>query len=67
MNTKEAIELVCVGREKLLSVSEAHKIVNVLKRGEKFENMWEEYKRVWGTGKSMEYVKQKYFPKEVKK
>ena len=33
MNTKEAIEIVCVGREKLLTVDECHKVVDCLRQG----------------------------------
>ena len=43
MNTQEAIEIVCVGREKLLTFEETHKIVECLREGEKYKK----YKLMW--------------------
>ena len=38
MEVKEAIEFACIGREKLLTVSECHKIVDCLEQGEKYKS-----------------------------
>jgi len=35
MNMKKAIEIVCVGREKLLTVNECHKVVALIKEFKK--------------------------------
>ena len=39
MEVKEAIEFACIGREKLLTVSECHKIVDCLRQGEKYKQI----------------------------
>jgi len=46
MDIEEAIEIVCIGREELLSIKGANGIVNLLREGEKFEKMWEELKNI---------------------
>jgi len=74
MNTQEAIEIVCVGREKLLTFEETHKVVECLREGEKYRQMWEEFKKCCSLsivfdGKlqnikdKMNWFEQKYFPK----
>ncbi len=78
MKVKEAIEIICVGREKLLTVEDAHKVVNCLKQDEKYRQMWEEFKDLYGfkilywawedmpknVNEGMDKLEQKYFPKE---
>jgi len=77
MNTKEAIEIVCVGREQPLTFNEAHKVINLLKRSEKYEAIVNELEKDYGFlghryagSDSTDYLKyviprlkQKYFPK----
>ena len=80
MNTKEAIEIVSVGREELFSIKGANGIVNLLREGEKYKQMWELleasmegqfcitpieiYFKKDSINKQMENIKQKHFPKE---
>jgi hypothetical protein len=70
VNTKEAIEIICVGREKLLTVNETHKVVECLREGEKYRQMWEELylsKIGWNDYSItiyMQELEKKYFPKE---
>ena len=47
MNTQEAIEIVCVGREKLLTFEETHKVVECLREGEKYRLMWKEIEKFY--------------------
>lgn len=77
MDIKEAIGMVYIGREQPLEFDEAHEIVELLKRGEKYETMWEEFKdrcggcemknymgKIRPTRDYMEDYEQKYFPED---
>jgi len=82
MKTEEAIEIVCIGREKLLTVEECHKVVDCLKRGEKYKKIVEIleldmegqycitpmdiYFKKDTIGQQIKNIKRKYFSKEVK-
>jgi len=79
---KEAIEIVCVGREKLLTVGECHKVVNCLRQGDKYRQedlktiqFYIKYYNIWKILKAntdketinyMDKLEQKYSPKEEK-
>jgi len=41
MKIKEAIEIICIGREELLSIKGANGIVNLLRELEKYKAMWQ--------------------------
>lgn len=81
-DTTEAIAIVCIGREKPLEFNEAHKVVNLLRRGEKYEQMWENLLKNNGRlGLTdeirdlpnldlhvvMDSIKQEYFPEPLSK
>ena len=72
MDTEEAIGMVCIGREQPLEFDEAHEIVELLRRGEKYKQIVNEYKKYLDklpTGdNSLKLYKllNKYFPKEEK-
>jgi len=80
MDVEEAIGMVCIGREQPLEFDEAQEIVELLKRGEKYEAMWEELisqslnldvnQGLWNKMEIIrditEKLEQKYFPKKDK-
>ena len=39
---KKVIEIVCVGREKLLTVDECHQVLTVIEELNKYKKMWKE-------------------------
>ena len=77
MKTKEAIEKLkhimdcykCIGDERINNIErDKIDIVDLLKRGEKYEAMWEEVVRYFSymewKDEIIEKIKQKYFPKD---
>lgn len=48
MNTKEAIEMICVGREELLSIKGANKIVNLLRELKAYKKIVNELEKDYG-------------------
>jgi len=80
MKTKEAIkfmqkEIEYVTYPAFKCHKEKREVIEVLKRGEKFEKMWRELENKDLTynndspvvNDEMYYIEQKYFPKEIKK
>ena len=74
MNTKEAIDILERLKNPHLKWLKKHnddidEIIELLQRGEKYEAMWYELNDVYfhSVGGLMKLVKQKYFPKPVKK
>ena len=79
MNTKEAIELIdavfskC--RLKKCNLQNLNKIIYLLQRGERFENMWGELNNIWPTTdwdyrdyqEAIGIIESKYFPKGIEK
>ena len=86
MEVKEAIEFLdhmansfkCISSLNCKSIdNKKNEIVDLLEQGEKYRQMWQEYKELWGTRRiittnspkiiwCMEELEQKYFPKEAK-
>jgi len=83
MNTKEAIEWAkdmfymsdTSEKDNIVFITQANKVIDLLKRGGKYEKMWEEFGEefkgiaVYGTGifikKGMDRYEQKYFPEKI--
>lgn len=69
MDTEEAIGMVCIGREQPLEFSEAYEIIELLRRGEKYEKMWGEIEKIAimaGVTYELELIRKQHFPKEEK-
>ena len=64
IDIEKAIDIVCIGREELLSIQGANKIVNLLRKLEAYRQMWEELYEIaseFNFFPMMDKIKQKYF------